>query len=92
MSIKVKNPETVIRNLLTAAFFRYHLNKMGLAEFVIRFLRIDLISRGESKETLELLKVVRNYQRNIKDCECPPVVPPEKKKVKVLFDKMKDLI
>ncbi len=81
MSKKEKNPDTVVKNLLTSAFFRYHLNKMSLTEFVIRFLRIDLVSRGESKETLELLKVVRNHQRNIKEeCVCPKLQEPVKKK------------
>ena len=81
---KEKKPETVIRNMLTAAFYRYHLDKMSLGEFIIRFLRIDLLSKGRTDEKEELLRVIRNHQRGIKeDCNCPE---PEKKRRKSIRD------
>ena len=77
---KIKDVEEIIRNSLTAAFFRYHSNKMSLGEFLIRFIRLDLVSKGNTPEKLELLKAIRNYQRGIKEnCICPPVEPVIKK-------------
>ena len=72
MSKKIKHASSVIRELFTSAFIKYHLNKMTVGEFMIRFLRIDLVSKGSTPEKEELLKILRNYQRGIKDCECPP--------------------
>lgn len=66
---KVKNAENIIKNALTSAFFQYHYNKMSLTEFIIRFLRIDLVNKGSTREKQELLKIIRDYQRGIKK-EC----------------------
>lgn len=71
MSKKIKHAPSVIRELFTNAFFKYHLKKMSITEFLIRFIRIDLVSRGNNKESQDLLKILRNYKRDIKeDCEC----------------------
>jgi len=72
MKNKNKNTPSVIRELFTNAFFQYYLKKMSITEFVIRLLRIDIVSNGQSKENIELLNIIRNYNRGIKEnCICP---------------------
>ena len=75
MSKKTRRPGDVIRELFTSAFFKYHLNKMSLAEFLIRFVRIDVVSNGSTPENQELLKLLRNHQRGIINCDCPFEAP-----------------
>ena len=68
---KKKNVHNIIKELMTSAFFNYYLNKMNITEFIIRILRIDIISKGSTPDKLMLLKVIRNHHRNIKeDCNC----------------------
>lgn len=58
-----KYVEHSLRNLLLDNFFRYHTDKLGTVEFIIRFLRIDIPYKEQRPKSKELLEIVRLWHR-----------------------------